>query len=458
MKRKELRKLIIVVSLVTVLAIVVPFLGGCFGKPAAAPPEAPPPAAAPPEEEAPPKTVAIGFIAALSGPEAGWGLPGLTGVKMWIEDVNARGGLLVGGERYLIELYVYDDEAIASKALMGARQLVLENDVKFVNSIGGAPTDACAPFFEERGVIYAPLMQDTLPTRPLCVVAEANSKGDPLRARYLKEAYPEIETVAIASQDDPVGRITNAFEIGAWEAMGVEVVYESYFGFETVDFAPIVTAMMNYEPDVLSWGCSYPTYDTAMYEQAYLQGFEGYICSNYIDVEATAAKVPAEWLEARESSDGYPEMEDPWWGDPSPQKDWVERWNARFGPGAPEDVGYALCSIDWDYVISAEPWGYAAEKAGTFEGHAVVAAMKNPANWPLPTILGDATMWGTPQFGIDNQILPPIFIDHMVSVEGVAKRRIAAEYNDWPEFFDAHPEIQQAALDRGMFWSQRVEE
>lgn len=293
----------------------------------------------------------------------------------------------------------------------------------------------------------------------MCVVAESNSKGDPLRARYLKETHPEIETVAIVSQDDPIGRITNAWEIGAWEAMGVEVVYESYFGFETVDFAPVVSAMLAREPDVLSWGCSYPTYDTAMYEQAYLQGFEGYICSNYIDVESTVAKVPPEWLEARESCDAYPDMDDPFWGDPSPQHDWAERWNARFGPGAPDDVGYAITSIDWDYVISAEPWGYAAEKAGSFDGHDVVAAMKNSANWPLPSILGDAIMWGEPMFGIDNQILAPIFITHIVAEDGTGKRRIAVEYNDWPEFFEANEEaFVKAAMERDVYWTQREAE
>ena len=49
MKRKQLLKLILVASLASMLAIVVPFLSGCLGKPAVAPPEAPP-------EEVPPVT------------------------------------------------------------------------------------------------------------------------------------------------------------------------------------------------------------------------------------------------------------------------------------------------------------------------------------------------------------------------------------------------------------------
>ena len=83
------------------------------------------------------ETIHVGFLAALSGPDAGWGLPGLTGNDIWIEAVNKTGGLLVGGKRYPLEMHAFDDEANASKALQGARQLVLEHNVKFINAIGG---------------------------------------------------------------------------------------------------------------------------------------------------------------------------------------------------------------------------------------------------------------------------------------------------------------------------------
>ncbi|MCY4440254.1 MAG: ABC transporter substrate-binding protein, partial [Deltaproteobacteria bacterium] len=39
------------------------------------------------------KTVKIGFLAALTGDAAGWGLPGLYGVEIWAEQINAAGGL-----------------------------------------------------------------------------------------------------------------------------------------------------------------------------------------------------------------------------------------------------------------------------------------------------------------------------------------------------------------------------
>jgi ABC-type branched-subunit amino acid transport system substrate-binding protein len=334
--------------------------------------------------------------------------------------------------------------------------MVLEKDVRVINLLGGAETDAIAPFCEENNVVYMPLMQDTMPSRPLCVVGEANSKGDPLRARYLKETYPDIQTVAIVSQDDPVGRITNAFEIGAWEAMGVEVVYEEYISTETVDFAPIVSAMMEHHPDVLSWGCSWPDFDCFLDEQAYLQGFDGYICSNFVVTDCVASKVDHDWMQARLCIDGYPDIDDPWFGEGSKQWAFYDEWQAKYGPGAPEDVGFPMDAIAWDYMVTCEPYIRSMAGAGTTDPHQVLAWMKDPANWPLQTILGDAVMSGTSQFGIDNQITPPLFLTAEIQVDGVMKKRIVVQYDDYLDWFEANKEVIMAAVRaRGVAWDQR---
>lgn len=99
------------------------------------------------------ETINVGFLAALSGPDAGWGLPGVTGNTIWIDTVNKTGGLLVGGKRYPLKMHQFDDEANASKALQGARQLVLEHNVKFISAIGGDPANATAPFLTKHKVI-----------------------------------------------------------------------------------------------------------------------------------------------------------------------------------------------------------------------------------------------------------------------------------------------------------------
>jgi branched-chain amino acid transport system substrate-binding protein len=144
------------------------------------------------QEPEPGDTVNVGFLAALSGPDAGWGLPGLTGNQMFIDEVNAEGGLDVCGERYPLNLITFDDEAIGSKALQGARQLVLQDNVKFISAIGGNPADAVHPFLTQRKVIYASLIStDIKPDRPYLIAGgDVTPRIDMMRPWYHKMIDP----------------------------------------------------------------------------------------------------------------------------------------------------------------------------------------------------------------------------------------------------------------------------
>ena len=76
------------------------------------------------------ETAKIGFCAPLSGPAAAWGLPGMDGLTIFVDKVNARGGLKVGDKAYKLEIVAYDDEGDGAKALLGVKKLVLEDKVK----------------------------------------------------------------------------------------------------------------------------------------------------------------------------------------------------------------------------------------------------------------------------------------------------------------------------------------
>src|SRR5678815_3738940 len=80
------------------------FVGGTVGSSGPAPTQAQTREPKEPVKEAMGDTVAVGFLAALSGPDAGWGQPGLTGNQIFIDRVNAEGGLLVSGVRYPLKM------------------------------------------------------------------------------------------------------------------------------------------------------------------------------------------------------------------------------------------------------------------------------------------------------------------------------------------------------------------
>jgi branched-chain amino acid transport system substrate-binding protein len=395
------------------------------------------------------KTVNIGFLAALSGPDAGWGLPGLTGNQMWIDEVNAQGGLLVGGTRHPLKMYAFDDEATGSKALQGARQLVLQRDVKFISAIGGNPADATHPFLSKKKVFYATLIStDIKPDRPYLIGGgDVTPRIDMLRPWYHKFNNPNLKRWAVTSQDDTIGLTCQAWEVGSAIAEGWDVVYDKHFSLETTDFAPVVTAILATKPDVVSLNLSYPTFVALIIEQLYLQGFKGIISMNYCDVEAVLQKVPKEYLEG--TTDSFPLFDDPWWGEPSHQHDFYQEWLKRYGPGGPEDVHRNITGIDWDHVITLKVWAQGAQMAGTFDPDAILKALR--AAKSIPTILGPAVMYGKAMWGIDNMVSPPIPINE---VRGGTKR-IQAQVRFEPWFEARKDTIIKVVRDKGQMWDQR---
>jgi branched-chain amino acid transport system substrate-binding protein len=435
MKRKDLPKTLTYIHLMSVFVASMS-LAGIFSKDAAA-------------KEPVGETIHIGFLAALSGPDAGWGLPGLTGNQMYIDEVNAEGGLLVGGKRYPLKMHAFDDEAIGSKALQGARQLVLEHDVKFISAIGGNPADATHPFLTKKKVFYATLIStDIKPDRPYLIGGgDVTPRIDMLRPWYHKFNNPNLSKWAVTSQDDTIGRTCQAWEVGSAIAEGWEVVYDKHFSLETTDFAPVVTAILAKKPDVVSLNLCYPTFVALIIEQLYLQGFKGIISMNYCDVEAVLQKVPDEYLEG--ATDSFPLFDDPWWGEPSLQHDFYQEWLRRYGPGAPDDVHRHITGIDWDHVITLRVWAQGAQIAGSFDPDEILKALR--AEKSIPTILGPAVMYGKDMWGIDNMVSPPIPINQVRS----GTKRIQAQVRFEPWFESRKDTIVKVVRDKGQFWDQR---
>ncbi len=393
--------------------------------------------------------ISVGFLAALSGPDAGWGLPGLTGNQMFIDEVNKQGGLLVGGKRHELTMHAFDDEAVGSKALQGARQLVLQHDVKYISAIGGNPADATHPFLTKHKVMYGSLIStDIKPDRPYLIAGgDVTPRIEMLRPLYHKITNPTLTRWAVCSQDDTIGQTCQAWEVGAAMAEGWDIVYDEHYAIETTDFAPIVTAILATNPDVVSLNLSYPTFVALIIEQLYLQGFKGRISANYIDTESVLQKVPAEFLEG--AVDSFPLFDDPWWGEPSFQAQFYEEWLGRYGPGAPEDVHRNITGIDWDHVILLRVWAQGAQMAGTFDPDAILESLR--AAPQIPTILGPAIMSGKDMWGLDNMISPPIPINEVR--QGTKRIQAQIRFDQW---FEARKEkIIEVVRARGQMWDQR---
>ena len=397
--------------------------------------------------------VAIGFNAPLSGPVAGWALPGLTGIKIWAAGVNAKGGLLVNGKRHKVVLQQFDNEYVPNKALQGARQLVLENNVKIVLGVGGSTGDAQIPFLTQHKVFYAPLSTtDINPDRPYVVAGfDYFPRGEMMRPLYMRGIYPHMTRYAVISQEDATAKVGQAWEVGAAKAAGWDVVYDKHFAADTTDFAAVVTAMLATKPDVVNLNVTWPEYIPLIMKQLYQQGFNGPIAMNYIEWSTTLLHIPEEWANKIHGYDSYPRMDDPWWGTPSAQSEFLASWNARFGPGAPEATGQPITGIDWLYVPPLQVWAYGVEKAGTFDADAVIKAIREAT--AIQTLEGPAIISGEDMWGIKNMMSAPVPTNRF---DASCKCKRIVEMKRFEPWFRAHKdEIIGVVKEKGQMWNQR---
>lgn len=342
------------------------------------------------------EVIKIGFLGALTGDLAGWVLPGLYGVEIWVEQTNAAGGVKVGGDWHQIEVISYDDEYLGAKAVTGAKKLVLEDEVKFLVMSFTTPVFAAQPFLTAQKMVSTTLTpSDMSPERPYLIApVEQHPFYLVTGVEWIRRNRPDIKTVAFVTQNDELGMNSLATYAAAFEVAGIEIIEEKLFGFEITDFAPVVSAVLAAKPDMLCLDTAYPDYINLILEQAFLQGWQGPLIGASLDnYPAIIAKTSQEFLEGYIFH--YPDFDDPRLQEPdinfTNAAEFYRVYNERH-PGA-------WNAVSWEYAAILAMWKGAVEAADSAEPMDVFKAMKST---DAPHIFGPAAWWGTEVYGIDN--------------------------------------------------------
>jgi branched-chain amino acid transport system substrate-binding protein len=206
--------------------------------------------------------IRIGYTLPLSGGLAGNGKPASLAHRLWVEEINAKGGLL--GRK--VELVNYDDQsnpaqvpALYTKLLdvdkvdlvvssystaliAPAMPVVMAHGAAFVSLLGSATNDA---FHYDRTVNISPTGGH---------MEEDFAKG------YFKiamTAEPKPKTVAIAGLDSDFLQRSMQSARKQAKDLGIEIVYDKSYPPGTVDYGPIVRAIQAAKPDLVYFA-SYP--------------------------------------------------------------------------------------------------------------------------------------------------------------------------------------------------------
>jgi branched-chain amino acid transport system substrate-binding protein len=240
--------------------------------------------------------IKIGFGMALTGGLAQNGKSALLAMKIWEEDVNAKGGLL--GRK--VKLIYYDDQSSPS-AVPGIYTKLLDID-KVDLIVSGYASGQIAPLMpiaiqRKRlliGLFGTGVNDEFNYYRYFSMIPNGPTPKLAITRGFFKVAEaqkPKPQTIAIASAAAEFG--INACE-GAREnakTAGFKIVYDKTYPPATTEFSPIVRAIQATNPDLVVL-CSYPLDTVGMVRAIHEIGFKPKMWGGaMVGLQATAFKI-----------------------------------------------------------------------------------------------------------------------------------------------------------------------
>ncbi len=188
--------------------------------------------------------IKIGAVLSVTGPASFLGDPEKKTLEMYVEEINAKGG--VNGQK--LQLVIYDDGGDANNARTFATRLVEED--KIFAMVGGTTTGstlAMIPVFEEAQI-------------PFISLAGAIQIIDPVRKWVFKTPHTDrmacekiftdlksrnLTTVALISGTDAFGKSMRDQCVAVAPKFGITVAHEETYGPRDSDMTPQLTNIRN---------------------------------------------------------------------------------------------------------------------------------------------------------------------------------------------------------------------
>lgn len=334
---------------------------------------------------APSKTIKIGVSTTL-GVKFGLGLS--RSIQVLADMDNQKGGLNIGGEKYKVEIVVYDTKFNMDVVMSNINRMIFEDKIKFVVA-DPIMTGAWLPLADENGVVVA--AGGTFPQifnknfRYAFQTGLSNTNA-PVLLAWFRNKYPEKKTLIFAAPDTEAGREFSAAWKQSWEAFGGKITLE-YYPMMAQDLSALATKVKMANPDVFSTlgGMN----DQAVVKAVIDAGYKGTHLT-MVTPQDLATVIPMSLLE------GFIYWQPCMICDPPPckiGKAFKSAYTAKYGK--------------WDYPVTLFSTGYSAittamQQTGSTDPQKVADAMNNGLEFESTE--GPVRMISRPDLGIDRTV------------------------------------------------------
>jgi len=248
-------------------------------------------------------TLKIGLIGPMTGAGAAWGFAAKGSMQTLADEVNAKGGLEVGGKKYQVEVVAYDDQYKAAEAVAAYQRLTTRDGAKYVIIQTSAPTMALKQQVEDDKIIamttsYTPAAIDEK-TKYMFRAYSTATDFMPPYAAWMKANLKERRMVLLNPNDETGWAQTKTTE-KLFKENGFEILSAELYERTAKDFAPTLTKVLAMKPDVMDLGASSPATAGLIVRQAREAGFKGRFVqtggAGWLEVVAAAGKEAAEGM------------------------------------------------------------------------------------------------------------------------------------------------------------------
>lgn len=222
-------------------------------------------------------TIAIGYSGPLSGGAALYGKHCLEGLQMAADEINAAGGVTVGGKAMKVNVIALDDRYAPSEAALNAKRLHEQNGAAVVVVPHSGGIFAVQAFNQQEGFLLAayssvPSITERGNTLTLRVPPSYDVYVEPFINYEMKRFGKKL---GMAGGDHEYAKLWAKAIQPAWEKAGGTVVASNPMSYnKDADFYSGVSKVLAASPDVMFiGGASQPT--ALVVKQARELGFKG---------------------------------------------------------------------------------------------------------------------------------------------------------------------------------------
>jgi branched-chain amino acid transport system substrate-binding protein len=283
-----------------------------------------------------------------------------------IDMTNKKGGLDIGGEKYIVQLIKYDSNNSGTTAVSAANRLIFEDKVKFIIS-DMFFVASYLPIADANKVIVVtgpPSQDNMMPNLHYSFNPMGNSQGLVATGWFCKNYPDAAKNVVAVSPDNQMGHMVQTILTPQWQAFGVTPTWV-FFPTGATDMSAMATKIASLKPSTILEATGDSSTAGLILKALYQGGWRGIKFSGSAEPAATLASY-AGW-DALEGFIclGMPQEFDP----PLNQaaKDWFDAFNARYGKWEGQD-GFAAY---YEGLTSA------LQQAGSLDTDKVMAVVNN---------------------------------------------------------------------------------